>query len=401
MVDTILQWRPFRLGGTLASDIEAIGDVLRASEDEAERGRHLPAAAVEAMRGANLFRLSSPRDVGGLETDPVTEMEVFAAVTRLSGSAGWNLFVGSLHTALPAAYVSDEAAAAMFGGDDWAVVAGQMAPMGLGRDVAGGMRVTGKYSWGSGISHATWVLGGVRMAPPGGEGEPTGFRIFVAPKREVSVLDNWYVLGVSGSGSYDYALDDVFVPDGYWFDFLAPVRRRGGLRYAPPIGPQITSAHCGFAIGAGQRALDEIVALAGRKQRALAPSTVAGRGAFQRDLGRAHAMLGGARDHSARILGEVHERRLAGETTPPLLEAELRAAGTWATEVAVECAQMALRYSGGTGVRNESAIQRVVRELLVAQSHVHVVDTNYDNLALALLKDVGAQGLDSARVGYR
>ena len=69
------------------------------------------------------------------------EMEVFEAVARLSGSARWNLFVGSLHTALPAAYVSDEAAAAMWGGDDWAIVAGQMAPMGLGRDVDGGMRV--------------------------------------------------------------------------------------------------------------------------------------------------------------------------------------------------------------------------------------------------------------------
>ena len=397
----MLRWRPYRLADPLASDIDAIGDVLRASENEAERCRHLPPAAVDAMRSAGLFRLSSPRAVGGMEADPVLEMEVFEAVARLSGSAGWNLFVGSLHTALPAAYVSDEAAAAMWGGDDWAVVAGQMAPMGLGRDVEGGMRVTGRYSWGSGINHATWVLGGVKMAPPSGEGEPSGFRVFVVPKRDVTVLDNWYVLGVAGSGSYDYALDDVLVPDGYWFDFLAPVRRRGGLRYAPPIGPQITSAHCGFALGSGERALDEIVTLAGRKQRALASSTVAARGAFQRDLGRAHAMLGAARDHSARILGEVHDRRIAGEVTPPLLEAELRAAGTWATEVAVDVAQMALRYSGGTGVRTESAIQRVVRELLVAQSHVHVVDTNYDNLALALLREVGAEGLDTARVGYR
>jgi alkylation response protein AidB-like acyl-CoA dehydrogenase len=112
-------------------------------------------------------------------------------------------------------------------------------------------------------------------------------------------------------------------------------------------------------------------------------------------------MVGAARAHAARVLAEVHEQRLAGEETSAGLEAELRAAGTWATEVAVDVAQLALKYSGGTGVRQASAIQRVVREALVAQSHVHVVDTNYDNLGLALLRAAGAEGVDAVRVGYR
>ena len=136
-------------------------------------------------------------------------------------------------------------------------------------------------------------------------------------------------------------------------------------------------------------------------RRALASGTVASRGAFQRDLGCAHAMLGAVRDHAARLLGEVRYRRMAGEHTPPSLEAELRAAATLATGGAVDVAHMALRCSGGTGVRNESAIQRVLREVLVAQSHVHVVDTNYDNLGLARLRDAGAEGLDAVRAGYR
>ena len=397
VVDLVLRWRPYQLGETLAKAIDDMGDVLRGCDDEAERCRFLPAAAVAALRGAGRFRLSAPRAVGGMEADPVLEAEVFEAVARLSSSAGWNLFVGSLHTALPAAYVSDEAAEAMFGGDDWAVVAGQMAPLGIGRRIEGGMRVTGRYSWAAACTTPP-VLGGVRMAHGNG-GEPTGSRVFVVPRRQVTVLDNWHVLGVAGSGSYDYAVDDVFVPAGCWFDFLSPERRRGGLRYAPPIGPQITSAHCGFALGAGERALDEIASLAGRKQRALASGTVASRGAFQRDLGRAHAMLGAVRDHAARLLGEVHDRRMAGEHTPPSLEAELRAAATLATEAAVDVAHMALRYSGRRAER-ERHPARAARGARGPEPR-HVVDTNNDNLGLALLGEAGAEGLDAVRAGYR
>lgn len=402
MVASVLPWPAFELGDPLATMIEKIAPTLRASEDEAERLRHLPDAAVAALREAGLFRISAPSAVGGLEASPVVEMEVFEAVTRASGSAGWNLFVGALHTALPAAYVSDEAAADLWGGDDWAVVAGQMAPLGLAHEVDGGLRVSGRYSWGSGFHHATWVLAGVRVAPTGPDGgEPTGFRVVVVPKAQVRNDDNWHVLGVAGSGSYDYALDDVFVPDGYWFDFLQPVVRRGGRKYAPPVGPQISSAHCGYALGTSERALEEIAVLAGTKQRALASTRLAERGAFQRDLGRAHAMVSAARDHCARVLRAVYDRRMAGDTVPTAVEAELRAAATWATEVAVDVAHLALKYSGGTGVRQVSPIQRVLREALMAQSHVHVVDTNYDNLGLAVLAAAGAEGLGAVRAGYR
>lgn len=401
MVASVLPWPAFELGDPLATMIEKIAPTLRATEDEAETLRHLPDVAVTALREAGLFKVSAPEAVGGLEASPVVEMEVFEAVTRASGSAGWNLFVGALHTALPAAYVSDEAAGTMWGGDDWAVVAGQMAPLGVAHEVPGGLRVSGRYSWGSGFRHATWVLAGARVAPADGAGEPTGFRVVVVPKTRVRNDDNWHVLGVAGSGSYDYALDDVFVPDGYWFDFLNPVVRRGGRKYAPPVGPQISSAHCGYALGTAERALEEIAVLAGTKQRALASTRLAERGAFQRDLGRAHAMVSAARDHCARVLRAVYDRRLAGDTVPTAVEAELRAAATWATEVAVDTANLALRYSGGTGVRQASPIQRVLREALMAQSHVHVVDTNYDNLGLAVLAAAGAEGLGAVRAGYR
>ncbi len=383
----------------LAERIDQIGPTLRSTEAEAEAQRHLPAAAVDALSQAGLFRISAATEVGGDESHPTAEMEAIEAVTRYSSSAGWNLFVGCLHTAIPSGYVSDLAAEAIWGGPDWGVVAGQMAPIGVAVPETGGVRVNGRYSWGSGINHSSWVLGGARVKA--GDAPAAGFVVFVVPKQDVIVHDNWHVLGVSGSGSFDYEVSDVFVPDGFWFDFLDVEPRRGGSKFHPPIGPQLSPAHIGFATGVGRRALDEITQLAASRQRALASVTLAQRETFHHDLGVAHARLSAARDHGARVLDRLAATKNEGRPVDLRLQNEIRSATTLATEAALAAAQTALRYGGGAAVRLDNPLQRLVRELLVAQSHVHVVETNYDKLGVNLLEEAGAATTGQAAVNYR
>lgn len=380
----VVSWPPFALDEATAARIAAIGPVLRASEDEGEANRFLPPVAVDALHDAGVFGVSTPAVLGGMEATPLVEMEVFEAVTRCSGAAGWNLFVGAVHSGLPAAYLSDDAVAEMYGGDRTPVVAGQMQPVARAHDVEGGMTVDGTFSWGSGISHAGWVLGGAIVRTPDG-GRLPGFRVFVTPKAKVEVLDNWHPVGLAGSGSYDYAVHDLFIPAGWWFDYLAPVRHRGGPRFDAPIRAQIASAHIGFALGLGERALDEILALAVTKRRSLSTTTIADRGAFQRDLGQAHTRLSAARDHGAAVLLRLERCQAEGSRVTDGDVSELRAAATHVTEVALDVANMAMRYAGGSAVRLDSAIQRVARELLVAQGHMYVADSNYDTLGAALL----------------
>lgn len=377
-------WPRLRLDAERRARIEGLRPVLRATEDESEQLRRLAPAAVAALHEAGLFRGSLPRAVGGDELGPVEEMEVFEAVARLSGAAGWNLFVGSLHTALPAAYLSDEAVAALFDGPGPNVVAGQMQPIGRGTPVEGGMVVSGRYSWGSGISHARWVLAGAVV--PGSDGQPApGFRALVVPKEQVQVLDNWHVLGVAGSGSYDYELSDVFVPDGWWFEYPAAVRRRGGPRFDCPIPSQIGSAHIGYALGLGERVIEELTALAQAKRRTNAPGTLAERGAFQVDLGAAYTALSAARHHGATVLGRLADHQAAGTPVPLHLVDDIRAAATHATQTALSAAQTAMRYAGGSAIRLDSPLQRLVRELLVAQAHMYVTELNLETVGRSLL----------------
>ena len=382
-------WPRYSLDADVALRIERIAGVLRGCEQEAEAARFLPQEAVDAMLDAGLFHLSFPTSLGGWEADAVVEMEVYESVARLNGAAGWNLCVGALHSSLPAAYLSDDAVAAMFGGDRPPVVAGQMQPVGRAVEVDGGMVVTGLYSWGSGIRHADWVLGGTLVEARDGTVRP-GFRVFVAPKAQAEVLDNWHVMGMSGSGSYDYRVDGVLVPDGWWFDYHSPERLRGGHRYRSPVPVQIASAHIGFALGLGERAVEEITALAVSKRRSLATRTVADRGSFQRDLGSTYTALGAARDHAAATLGRLVAAQVAGADTAPMIPA-LRSAASHATDVALQAADTAMRHAGGTAVRLDNPIQRVVRDLLVARSHMYVADTNYELLGRALLDGVGPE----------
>lgn len=393
MAETRDLWPRLRVDAGRLARIEGLREVLRATEDESEALRRLAPAAVAALQEAGLFRGSLPREVGGDELGPVEEMEVFEAVARLSGAAGWNLFVGSLHTALPAAYLSDEAVAAMFGGPgpgtavgaaEVGVVAGQMQPMGRGTPVEGGMRVSGRYSWGSGISHARWVLAGAVMPGPDGRPAP-GFRALVVPKEQVQVLDNWHVLGVAGSGSYDYELTDVFVPDGWWFDYPGVVRRRGGPRFDCPVQAQIGSAHIGYALGLGERVIEEVTALAVAKRRTNATGTLAERGAFQADLGSAYTALSAARHHGATVLARLADHQASGAAVPPHLVEDIRAAATYATQTALSVAQTAMRYAGGSAIRLDSPLQRLVRELLVAQAHMYVTEVNLETVGRSLL----------------
>ena len=380
-------WPTSRLDPDLVTGLAGIGDTLRTDEQRAEEGRRLPASSVAALRSLNLFAMSSPRDVGGWEATPAVEMEVVETVARSSAAAGWNLFVGALHTSLPAAYLGHHAADAMFGGGgvEFPVVAGQMQPVGTARPVADGMVVSGRYSWGSGISHAHYVLGGAVLAEDEGSFPPR-FRVWVAPKDQVEVHDNWQVVGVSGSGSYDYSVDELLVPDGWWFDMPDPIRRRGGPKYGVPIQAQISSAHVGFGLGVAERAVDELAGLAVSKSRTGARGSIADNEAFQRLLGRTVLQVRSARDRGRAVLDQLGAHQADERPVGPAMVADLRGTATWVTEVAVEAANAAMRYSGGTAIRLDSPIQRTMREALVAQAHMYATDANYAALGRAILE---------------
>ncbi|HYT38308.1 MAG TPA: acyl-CoA dehydrogenase family protein, partial [Acidimicrobiia bacterium] len=140
----------------------SLAEIAEAGASLSEQQGFLADDTVSALRASGLFATLLPRDVGGLEADPVTAIEVIAELSRADGSAGWTLMAGMVTNALAAAYFGDDAVDAMFGAGTDVVCAGQIAPRGEAHPDGDGYRIRGRFGFGSGARHADWLFGGFR-----------------------------------------------------------------------------------------------------------------------------------------------------------------------------------------------------------------------------------------------
>ena len=372
MTEKIDLWRSYRLDGALKSEIERLAPCLVECEEQAVADRRLPANVADALLQSGFFHLSVVKEAGGREVHPITEFDVFETFARISVGVAWNVLIANIHTSWASAYLPDAAFAEVFPVGHKTVVAGQTAPTGRGEVVSGGYRVSGRWSWGSGISHSNWVIGGFVSE----EGGPP--LVFVVPKSSVDVLDNWHTIGIESSGSYDYELKNVFVSHDFTFPFLCTTPLRGGAKMKLPWHAQGAPAHSAVALGGAEHALEAISTVAANTRRSGQNTTLAERGAFQRDLGDAYTRLCAARNHAVFMF----ERMMAVVSTAGKLSefetSQLTAMGAYANRLSVEVANTAFRYGGGASVRQGNPVQRALRDVLVAQQHVVVTDTSFE-----------------------
>ena len=135
-----------------------LGAMIRDRRDESERERRLPATVLSAMHDARLFRMYVPIEYGGLETDPITSMQVVEAVAEADAAVAWNLMIGATY-GIWAAYLPEASAREIYGAPD-AIVAGALRASGVARAATGGYQVSGRWAFASGIDHCAWWNGG-------------------------------------------------------------------------------------------------------------------------------------------------------------------------------------------------------------------------------------------------
>ncbi|MDT7729247.1 MAG: hypothetical protein QOI21_5823 [Actinomycetota bacterium] len=233
----------------------AVAPVLRERAEEIERARRLPVDVVELLRGTGVFRMGFARDWGGLELSSIEQTEVIEALAYGDAGAGWCAMIGS-DTGLYASFLDRAVAEKMFPSLDM-VTAGLLFPNGCAEIVPGGFRLTGRWQFGSGVTHADWVISGAFLyrdgtAEPGADGSPHDSRLLMVPRADVEVLDTWHTTGLAGSGSCDYSITDVFVPDEHTLTFDT-VRSGSG----PLAQPEVHMRNMpGVALGVARAALD-------------------------------------------------------------------------------------------------------------------------------------------------
>ena len=253
--------------------------------------------------------LKLPAAFGGAEADPVTQLKVIEALTRIDPSAGWCTMIGASAAAMLAVFLPDEAIEQVFAGGRVPRAAGVFMPAGRAAPTEGGYVVSGRWSFASGIRHSQWVSAGALVAPDESNGaeERNGTRHLMAvfPTSEARIHDNWQVVGLKGTGSNDFSVSGLFVPEAFTWDVMRTLPKRGGPLYHLGIPGFVANEHSAFALGVGRRALDAIIELAQEKQRGYGnSSSLAMRPSFQRAIGQCDLRLRASRAFVIEVLDD-------------------------------------------------------------------------------------------------
>jgi alkylation response protein AidB-like acyl-CoA dehydrogenase len=363
--------------------VEEVRDVVADGIEDAEAGATLPMRVVVAMQEAGLFRLKLPAELGGAEADPVTQLEVIEALSRIYPSAGWVLMTNATGIGNAGAFLKDEAAAEVFAGGHVpraATVGGQTS---TGVPTEGGYLISGQWPFTSGVPHAEWICLGARIRHKPDE-EPE-FRTCFVRASSVRIHDNWQVAGLKGSGSNDVSVEGLFVPEAFsWARLgrLRGIRRRGGPIFLLGLPGSVSNEHAAVALGIARLALDEIKAAAASKNRGrgAARTTLVDRSVFQHFVGEAELKLRAVRMMTMDVHEQAWEVVCRGVSPEPQLEAEMRASAVMCTEVALEIATQAFRFAGGAALHLENKLQMCLRDANAAAQHFAVSDVAYENL---------------------
>ena len=278
-----------------------------------EKQGQLTEATIHALRQAGVFAAFVPKALGGAELWPSQGIEIIETLSRADGSAGWVFMATQVAMATCGAYLAPAAAKTVFA-NHIPLIAGQGAPVGVANSEQNGYRLSGKWSYGSGLLHSEWIHTGAVVHRNGSvvlhaRNQRPETRILIVPVAKARLTNNWDVLGLRSTGSIDYSMQDVFVSGDFTHLLSANRPLTGGDLYRVGILGFAAIGHSGFALGIARRTLDEIAALA--TSAAGRPTPVASPGGgdnFQLQYGRAEGQLYAARAFVFDVWNDIQRR---------------------------------------------------------------------------------------------
>ena len=366
----------------------ALRPVLRLYQEEIEREQRLPPVLVERLHAAGFYRMVIPRALGGLEVNPLTYLRAVELLAEGAGSVGWNIAnnsVGQLVTlGLP-----DEGVDEIYAHGADTVIAGTAVPGGgQAVPVEGGYRVSGRWSFGSGCQESAWMLGSFQVLDGGQpRRRPDGGSLYwrgVFPRAEAEIVPgSWDVAGLRGTGSFDWTVEDVFLPerrtmphagiplDNQW-------ERWPGVTYSLPVQCWVGPHHSAVITGIARAGIDALIELAGGKQPRGRPAGLLGENPQVQDaVGRADAILNAGRVYRSAMIAELWNTVAAGKSTTLEQRTRCRLAAIYAADSAREAMDLMYRHGGSTSFQRASRLAECWRDLHVVGQTVTIAPEWY------------------------
>jgi alkylation response protein AidB-like acyl-CoA dehydrogenase len=353
----------------------AIAPLVERDAEATERGSMITAAVHDAFAANNLYWMAIPEELGGPGLGPVAGMQVIEEIACADGSSGWSLMANAFNNAMAAGHMPDEGAHLLWGGKQKAITCGQFAAVGKGVVVDGGVRGGGHYRFGSGSGHADWIGGGVVIHENGRprmleNGQPD-MRVLHVPMSQARMCGNWDVIGLVGTASFDYELDDLTVPSHLIFsgDPVAEPLRGGPLLHVGWFGIG-AAGHTAIVLGIMRRALQEVARIVFERPRLGYSVHVHEHPVFKHEFTQHEASYWAARGLAHKAFGAIEAAVSGGGKVSAEELSRLRQACSHAHNTAVEVVRFCHRWGASESFRNPTALGRCTRDMAVATQHV-------------------------------
>ena len=376
-------------GKTHLRHVQALGPLIDAAVDEIDARRDLPPALFAALRERGMFRLAQPVEYGGAELDPPSLVQVIEAIARHDASTAW--CVGQTNIcAVTAAYLEPSVVCDIFG-PDTGILAWGPGP-GEARAVPGGFRVNGTFDFASGSRLASFLGAHVPVIEADGSkrlgstGKPVTYTMFM-PKSRVQVRDTWQTLGLRGTGSDSYTVEDLFVPESYSLarDPAVAPRVAGALYRTFTPSTLYASCFAGIALGVARSVMESFI----NDVKDTKP-----RGA-SRTRGESHVMQSAVAQNEARLrsarlflLGSVSEIWAEAQTAGALTQDQLvtlRMASTWAIQAAREAVAQLYAAAGALAIFTSRPFERRFRDIHTVTQQIQGHPAHFETVGQILL----------------
>ena len=353
--------------------IERLAPVIAEHRAAFDSDRRLPDAMFDALADAGLFRLWLPGALGGPELSPDDFMTLVEAASALDGSVGWLVGNGGGMSRI-GGYLPERVAREFFS-DPRAFVTSATGAVGEAQKAEGGYRVSGRWPFGSGAPHASHFMGLASAKGADGKDGPPLCCYF--ERHDVVVHDTWRVSGLRATGSCDFEVRNLFVPEQHTHNFMDSRPTQDGIVYRLPRLSAFAWTVSVVPLGIARGAMNAFVELAGRKARLGVSSLLRDREIVQSNYGRADALHRAARAFLTEAMSEL--MAASTEEGPRLINARavFRTACTHAAESAVRIVDMLAAETGAAAIFETSPIERFVRDVHAAVKHIAMTPNNY------------------------
>ena len=374
-------------GFDLVGRARALAPLIARDADEIERTRRLTPAVTQALIDNELYRALLPKSFGGTEAPLEAFMQMQEEIAKADASTAWCLGQCSV-CAMTAAYLDPDAANEIFnvapGILAWGAVAHEV------QAVPGGYRASARWDFASGSRQASWLGAHVRVVEADGsqrrkaDGSPE-IRTILFPMTSATMYDVWDVIGLKGTGTDSYSVENLFIPDKFAAlrDIPSALREKGPL-YKLTTNMVFSMGFAATSLGLARTMLDSVIELSrGKTPQGL--KAMRENNAVQGKIGRTEASLRAARAYLYATAAEVWRELAGGEPITEEHRIALRIAATWTIHQSAAVVDTAYHMAGATAVFAANKFERRFRDMHTIAQQIQARDTHYEDAGRAIL----------------